>query len=101
MMERQPLPPVAEESPTYDARQEKYQLSDSVTGLNTPVRSLSDDQLLRAWRKVKQQHAVTNNNVANAVAAHAAMQATMALIDYEIDRRRRVGIVLATELPRT
>ena len=91
--------PISAEVPDYDPRVEKFQLHDQRTSMNTPVRNLTDEQLLRAWRKVKQQHGIANQKVAEAVTFFAGIQATLALIDYEIDRRRRSGIQIATSLP--
>jgi hypothetical protein len=97
VMERT-IPP-ANSEPSFDTH-ERFQIHDGATKKTFAVRDATDDQLAAAFASCHAAWTEQMNACAQAVQRFGAMQGTLAIIEYEMDRRRRT-LTIARELPRS
>lgn len=91
MPPKAPTPPL--ERPPYDPGIEMFQLADP-NGLQTPLRNVSDEELIKAWNIARANVSIAQKRVAVAIEGLMQAQGSFTLVSYEYDRKRRSGIVL-------
>jgi hypothetical protein len=90
--------PPANSHPSFDTR-EKFQVHDNILNKTFPARECTDEQLGRAFTQCQTAFQESAGHLTQAMQRYSALQATMAMIEYEIDRRRRT-LTIAREIPR-
>lgn len=81
---------------------EKFFVNDAILKKSFPVRDCSDAQLERAFKETMQQHQAAVQSLATILQQIQNLASVSSMLAYEIDRRSRPAIKLATldDLPR-